>query len=220
MNIIRTAMLAAATLFVATPILGAQGTNVTSNSLFANAKTIDLSGQANGQYNFTNGPVALPGNITFTASPAGGSVLGQGCYGLGSNGTLGCYYDKTYAGLNAAAGTMRFTFVNAVSGVGAFVNYDPSFGSVFMRLLGETGNVLDEFNIFTAAPINGDFADEDQGAFRGIVRQTNDVYAVEFEGGFVAASDLNYLVPEPSTNVLIATGLALAAAARRRKIAA
>src|SRR5437868_5760218 len=95
---------------------------------------LNLSGFANGNYNFTFGPVSLPNGITFTANPGGGgnsglgSAIGQGVYGLGGNGSFGG--DATYIGVDSTTGFDTLTFANAVSSFGGFFNYfTPQLGN-------------------------------------------------------------------------------------------
>jgi len=215
---IRSAFVATIAVVLAASAASAQGTRVTTavGTPFASSSlTIDLSSQATGDYNLTTGPVLLPGGITFTALQP--SVLGQGTYGLGSNGLWGVDPNVVYAGTNDVTGWMRFGFSSGVFGVGAIVNYDPGVGSnFFLRLLGQSGNLLDEFDISGSAPIAGDYSDIDVGEFRGIFRSQADVYAVEFDGAYGVARDLRVVVPEPSTLMLVGAGLLLAVGLRRR----
>ena len=207
------------------------GALVTSGSGYS-GPFIDLSGQANGEYNFTFGPVALPG-MTFTsastASNSGlGAVLGQGGYGLGDNGS----YDSTpvYAGVDAPNGYIRFTLTSPVSSFGAYVNYcqfDRSncdangeiAGDPTMSVLDSGGGVIESWNLKTDAPIStpgGLNAFE----FRGIELSTASIYALEFSNSYILATGTpNGLpVPEPETYAMLLAGLGLMGlVARRRK---
>jgi len=91
-------------------------TSLTTSSAGYTGPTLDLSGYANGNYNFYVCPVSLPAD-TFTAAPGGGgnsgkgSVIGQGGYGLGDNGSFGG--TATYIGVDSGTGYATLTFLNS-----------------------------------------------------------------------------------------------------------
>lgn len=176
--------------------------------------TISLTGDCADQP--STGPLTLNDGIVYTSSNALSLPCWNSGYGLADNGfwngALG-----PYAGLNSATGWMRFTFANPISQFGAFVNWKTGTGNPFIEALDASNNVIDSYSfsdISTPGETNG-------GAFRGIVRGTNDVYAIQFRDGNVVARDIQYdvtVTPEPATLTLLATGIAgLAGAARRRR---
>lgn len=226
-----TLALGALALAAPAPAFAAGGTLVTSpTSIFT--QMVNLSSRAIGDYGFTYGPISLPNGVTFTANPANGgnsglgSVLGQGCYGLGDNGTWGCDINSNltfvYAGLDDGQGWFRFSFSNPVGAVGGFTSYVPGYSNAWIRALDINGNVLDEFDLLVAAPISTGISSIDDGAFRGIVRSVDDIYAIEFADAYIVARDIQYgnntVVPEPGTMVLLGSGLAgVILKARRRR---
>ena len=195
---------------------------------------VDLSAYANGQYNFTNGPVSLPGGLTFTAAPGiggyggpngnsgEGSVIGQGSYGLGANGSFGG--TATYIGVDSNTGFDTLSFAAPVSSFGAFFNYAPNNGGndATITALDSAGNVIASYDLETLAPIStpGGF---NQFEFRGIVDTTADIKSFEFGGDYLllAGSPTGAVVtggvPEPATWALMIAGVAGVGLALRRR---
>ena len=97
---------------------------------------------------------------------------------------------------------ITFTFrAGPVAGVGAFMNYAPHeseyAGVVRIEALAADGSVLEGYDLEDVAPIDtSDCAPAprcvDQGAFRGILRQTDDIHAFRVTGGFHALDDLRF----------------------------
>lgn len=184
---------------------------------------IDLSPYATGDYNFTFGPAPIPGGITFTRDPStasnsgNGAVLGQGPYGLASNGTFGG--DAVYAGLDGAEGWMRFTFDSAQTSFGAFTNYAPGSGSdPMIRVLRADLSVIEEYNLATDAPIStpGGF---NEFAFRGIMSDES-FMVFELSNSYILATgtpDGVPVVPEPETYALMLLGLGTVGFVARRR---
>lgn len=196
---------------------------------------VDVSAFANGSYTFTNGPVSLPGGITFTANPGSGfsgnpngnsgkgSVIGQGYYGLGGNGSFGG--DATYIGVDSGGGYDTLTFSKPVSTFGAYWNYAPALGTETgwtdptISTFTQGGAPIASFDLATLAPIStpGGF---DSSQFLGVVDSTAQIGYVEFGGSYLllAGTPTSYLgppgtptgsvAPEPSTWAMMGLGFA------------
>ncbi len=152
-------------------------------------------------FQFTAGPeqvgAAIGEDIIFTSSsPFSG--FSSGLYGLVENGIWGQGF--TYAFINFGSGSyVRFAFKDGpVSAVGGFVNYavcgdDIGCGSgpFSIRTYDSQMNLLDQFTVSNDAPISTPGALND-GAFRGIVRNSADIAVFEIEGGAGVIDDLTF----------------------------
>lgn len=177
---------------------------------------LDLSAYENGMYNFTFGPEFLPGGITFTAAPGGGgnsgmgSVIGQGSYGLGANGSFGG--DAVYIGVDSATGFATLTFDSLVSSFGGYWNYAPGTGDApTIGAYDMSGVLIDEFDLAAVAPIStpGGF---NEFAFRGLVSDAADIKSVRFGGSYILlAGTADGRVPAPAVPVPAAAVLLLGA---------
>jgi hypothetical protein len=187
--------------------------------------TLDLTAQQNGNYNFTFGPVSLPGGITFTRDPSTasnsgqGAVLGQGGYGLGANGNFGG--DAVYAGLDGAEGWIRFALSAPVSSFGLYVNYAPGVGpDPIIAALDQFGNVVEQYNLATDAPVSTP-SGFNQFEFRGISLNSANIWTFQLSNSYIlAAATANGAptpVPEPETLAIVAIGLLGMSVARRRR---
>ena len=154
-----------------------------------------------------------------------GSSLTNERFGLGENGA----WDEGrngFAGNGLSDASMEFMFLNGpVSFVGGFLNYAVVFGSFdtlppTLEVLDAGLNVLESYDIFALAPISTSILGTNDGAFRGISRATNDIFALRWSGSFSVLDDLTFVrkIPEPTTLALLVIGLAgLASAVRRKK---
>jgi hypothetical protein len=215
-----------AALLTALTLSGTASAALLTSDVGYTGPTLDLTAQQNGNYNFTFGPVGLPGGITFTrdtttASNSGqGGVLGQGGYGLADNGSFGG--DAVYAGLDGAEGWIRFALSAPVSVFGLYVNYAPGVGpDPIIAALDQFGNVLEQYNLATDAPVStpGGF---NEFQFRGISLTAANIWTLQLSNSYIiAAASANgdpTPVPEPETLVMLAAGLFGLGFARRRRI--
>ncbi|WJG10952.1 PEP-CTERM sorting domain-containing protein [Aliiglaciecola sp. LCG003] len=180
---------------------------------------LNLTAYQNGSYNFTFGPEVLPGGITFTAAPGGGgnsgsgSVIGQGGYGLGANGSFGG--DAVYIGVDSATGYADLSFDSAVSTFGAYINYCPSCNgdNPFIAALDEFDNVVETWDLSVSAAIStpGGFNDF---RFRGIDLGASSFSKFRFGGNYIllaASPDGDPIgqtpIPEPSTLAIFVLGI-------------
>lgn len=204
----------------------AAGALITTDAGYT-GRGLDLSAYANGNYNFTFGPINVDG-FTFTAAPGGGgnsgqgSVVGQGSYGLSSNGSFGG--DAVYIGVDSGTGYAQLLGDTGYDQMGFFVNYAPGFGDdATFWTLDINGDVMDAFNIVNLAPIStpGGF---NAFAFRGVAYDDGSkIYGMRFGGNYILLTGTadgvpdTGGVPEPATWAMFIAGFGLVGAAVRRR---
>lgn len=185
---------------------------------------LNLTPYANGNYNFTFGPVNVGPGLTFTSNNGGGnsgqgSVVGQGGYGLGANGSFGG--SAVYIGVDSGTGYAQITFSSAQTQFYGYWNYAPGFGdNATISTLDSAGNVLQSFDLTALAPIStpGGF---NAFEFRGI-DGTDQFYGVRFGGNYIllaatATGDPTGGVPEAATWAMLIAGFGLVGAVARRR---
>jgi hypothetical protein len=178
-------------------------TLITSSAGFQNPAIIDFSQYSSCSFGSVgcSPPLNVGGLISETVTFTGTQgFLGASAYnaffGLETNG----FWDdgrNGFIGINNGQGATgvfaRFTFISGlVSAVGAFENYSPGVGgSPIIRALGVTGQLLEQYDLSLLAPIVTP-GGVNEGAFRGIVRSTNDIAAIEYVDGFQALDNLTF----------------------------
>ncbi len=227
----------AATLAVTFPATAAPTLLKDADAVGYNGPQLNLTGYNNGLYNFTPGPVTLPGGITFTAQPGGGgnsgqgSVIGQGIYGLVDNGYI--TPSATYIGLDSDTGYAELTFTTAVSSFGGYWNYlldGTSFlgDAPTLSAFDIGGDLIASFDLSVVAPISFAYDSANQFAFRGIAFDTALIKTFRFGGSYMVLAGtadgsipVAAPIPEPETYAMLLAGLGLLSlvARRRRKSA-
>jgi hypothetical protein len=170
---------------------------------------------------FGTGPiqvgVGVGENITWLSTNSsfqGGSVCNySGGYGFVVN---GFWSGKSMIGLNSYnnGDVMTIAFNDGpVKEVGGFLNYATlGFGDAFIAAYDSSNNLLESYNLSQDAPISTPNGFND-GAFRGIVRDCDDIKYFTMSGAYIGADDVVFHrggqicdVPEPGA---IATGVVM-----------
>lgn len=171
-----------------------------------------------GDFVKTTGPVPLAFGATWTSTDSN-SVIGNGDYQLFENGVWNA--DRNgFTGLNVADGSMTFSFESDVNYVGGFMNYfSPPSTDIIISALDRDGDLLESYILNTLAPIETPGGTND-GAFRGILRDTFDIAAFRVSNGYVVLDDLTFhaAVPVPAALWLFGSGLLGLVAVARRKV--
>ena len=161
---------------------------------------------------FGAGPQNLAPGVDWS-SANNGSVYGySGSYGFADNGG---WSGLTMAGTNDRGSTMMLAFSQAVSGVGAFLNYAPLYYGPATIAVYDATHTLIESTTLTFST-NGS---QNQGEFHGFLENSPSISYFTMTGAYIGAANFTVqAVPEPETYAMLLAGLGLlGVAARRRK---
>jgi hypothetical protein len=160
---------------------------ITVAAALGSATVIDFSQFDIGNFTITSGPTeigALVGESVTWTGIGFAPGFGGGTYGLDENGgwtdPLGPGGRDGYSFISSFGTSMTYVFnAGPVSGVGGFMNYCPicASGPVMIEALGFGGVVLESYDLEALAPIITP-GGVDAGAFRGILRNSSDIFTI------------------------------------------
>ena len=189
---------------------------------FANPNRVDGAGPV--QIGLTE----VGEDVVFTTTSSGTtneSFVGQTTgFGLGDNGQWTSDFGPFTGSSHDSPQMMVYSFNDGlVNGVGGFMNYKPDAGgSVFIEVLDSTLTVIESFDLTTFPGADITTGAANVGAFRGILRASNDIKAFRINAfDLTVLDDLSFSrllsVPEPTTTALLMLGLLGASFARKRR---
>ncbi|MEO9468873.1 PEPxxWA-CTERM sorting domain-containing protein [Parasphingorhabdus sp.] len=203
--------------FVATPASAAA--LLTSDAGYA-GPSLNIGSFADMGFNFTDGPLALPGGITYSSTSTS-SVIGNGSYGLQENGES----TTNIIGTNSPTATVTLTFDDAVSSFGAFMNYSVQFSdglpdgdNPVISAFDINDNLIGSYDLFALAPIVTP-GGVDAFEFRGIDGEGVGIKSFTLAGGFLIARSEAAMgaIPEPATWAFMIFGFGAIGGAMRRQ---
>ena len=230
-----------ASLAITGPAQASLITESIQNTNLVNFSQFDYSNPDGSASNvFGKGPVEVGGlvgiSISFLSNNDG-AVMGNGPYGLGSNGKWDAGR-KGFVGVNGSGRPgewIQITFNNGlVSMVGGFINYAicdslPCYPQqdFVLEALDINGIVLESYNVSELSPISTP-GETNSGAFRGIQRTSSDIHALRLNQATNALDDLEFFgyvgeygvpgtIPEPETYTLMLLSLGLLGLTTRRR---
>lgn len=180
-----------------------------AGSLTGLGGSLDVGPANESPINWTaSGPGAMYGNGTFKFLPKGSWDSGMQGYVAALAGSGGWH-------------TMTFEFArHPVAAVGVFLQYKDG-GHVVMEALDQSLNVLESFDVTTAAPITA--TGTNSGAFRGFVRDEDEIYALRIRQDSAVLVDqlvLARIVPVPAAawaGLALLAGVGMGRVLRRKK---